>query len=94
MTNSPPSWATWSRIGRNVSNPGRRCLGQGPPSGLRFHNDLPGHGRPGVIFIGANDDGSPASICISDRLLLTLADIKSDGKIVPPPTMTITHAGR
>jgi ATP-dependent DNA helicase RecG len=54
-----------------------------------FANDLPGHGRPGVIFIGANDDGSPASICISDRLLLTLADIKSDGKIVPPPTMTV-----
>lgn len=54
-----------------------------------FANDLPGHGRPGVIFIGANDDGSPARICISDRLLLTLADIKSDGKIVPPPTMTV-----
>jgi ATP-dependent DNA helicase RecG len=54
-----------------------------------FANDLPGHGRPGVVFIGANDDGSPAGICVSDRLLLTLADIKSDGKIVPPPTMTV-----
>ncbi len=54
-----------------------------------FANDLPGHGEPGVIFIGANDDGSMASTRITDQLLLTLADIKSDGKIVPPPTMTV-----
>ena len=26
-----------------------------------FANDLPDHRRPGVIFIGARDDGSPAS---------------------------------
>ena len=25
-----------------------------------FANDLPGSGRPGVLFVGANDDGSPA----------------------------------
>lgn len=54
-----------------------------------FANDLPGHGQPGVVFIGANDDGSPSGIDIDDRLLLTLADIKTDGKIVPPPTLTV-----
>lgn len=54
-----------------------------------FANDLHGHGEPGVIFIGANDDGIMASTRITDQLLLTLADIKSDGKIVPPPTMTV-----
>ncbi|SOY51167.1 ATP-binding protein [Cupriavidus taiwanensis] len=52
-------------------------------------NDLPNHARPGVIFIGANDDGSSANIEITDRLLLTLSDIKTDGKIVPPPTLTV-----
>ena len=25
-----------------------------------FANDLPGHGRAGVLFVGANDDGTPA----------------------------------
>jgi ATP-dependent DNA helicase RecG len=54
-----------------------------------FANDLPNHGQPGVIFIGANDDGSVAGIEVTDKLLLTLSDIKTDGKIVPPPTLTV-----
>lgn len=54
-----------------------------------FANDLPGHGLPGVVFVGAQDDGSPNVINVDDQLLLTLANIKSDGKIIPPPTMTV-----
>jgi ATP-dependent DNA helicase RecG len=54
-----------------------------------FANDLPNHERPGVLLIGANDDGSVSNLPITDRLLLTLADIKTDGKIVPPPTLTV-----
>jgi ATP-dependent DNA helicase RecG len=54
-----------------------------------FANDLPNHGRPGILFIGAKDDGSPSNIEVTDKLLLTLADMKTDGKIVPPPTLTV-----
>lgn len=54
-----------------------------------FANDLPGHDKPGVVFIGAQDDGNPFVINVDDRLLLTLANIKTDGKIVPPPTLTV-----
>lgn len=54
-----------------------------------FANDLPNHGKPGVLFVGAMDDGSPSGIEVTDRLLQTLADIKTDGKIVPPPTLTV-----
>lgn len=54
-----------------------------------FANDLPNHGQPGVVFIGANDDGSAANIEITEQLLLTLADMKTDGKTVPPPTLTV-----
>jgi ATP-dependent DNA helicase RecG len=54
-----------------------------------FANDLPNHGLPGVLFIGANDDGSSASIEVTDRLLQTMADMKTDGKIIPPPTLTV-----
>jgi ATP-dependent DNA helicase RecG len=54
-----------------------------------FANDLPNHAAPGVVFIGANNDGSPSNIAITDQLLLTLADIKTDGKTVPPPTLTV-----
>lgn len=54
-----------------------------------FANDLPDHGKPGVVIIGANDDGTPAAIAVTDQLLKTLADIKTDGKTVPPPTVTV-----
>ena len=54
-----------------------------------FANDLPDHRRPGVVFVGARDDGRPAAGTVTDQLLLQLADIKTDGNIVPPPTMTV-----
>ncbi len=57
---------------------------------MRFANDLPGRGEPGVDFIGARDDGSPSCLSITDELLRQLADIKTDGNIVPPPTITVT----
>lgn len=63
-------------------------------SGIRrnicaFANDLPGHGRPGVILIGVRDDGNCASIAIDDRLLRNLAQMRGDGNLLPLPTMTV-----
>lgn len=56
-----------------------------------FANDLPNHGKPGVLLVGIKDDGSPAGpeFTVTDELLQTLASIKTDGKIVPPPTLTV-----
>lgn len=54
-----------------------------------FANDLPGHGLPGVLFVGAKDDGTPSSWPVTDERLRTLADIKTDGKILPPPVLTV-----
>ncbi len=54
-----------------------------------FANDLPDHRTPGVIFVGANDDGSCTGLPITDQLLLTLADMRSDGNIVPFPSLTV-----
>ena len=54
-----------------------------------FANDLPAQGLPGVIFIGARDDGSPSDLLVTDELLLQLSDMKTDGNIVPPPTLTV-----
>lgn len=56
-----------------------------------FANDLPNHALPGVLFVGARDDGSPTGqgFTVDDTLLKTLADIKTDGKTVPPPTLTV-----
>ena len=54
-----------------------------------FANDRPNHSRPGVVFIGASDKGQPTGLPITDPLLLEIARIKSDGDIVPPPTLTV-----
>jgi ATP-dependent DNA helicase RecG len=54
-----------------------------------FANDLPNHGAPGVLFIGAKDDGSCAGLAITDELLRSLADMRQDGNIVPFPSITV-----
>jgi ATP-dependent DNA helicase RecG len=54
-----------------------------------FANDLPNHGLPGVLFIGANDDGTCAGLAITDALLRELAGLRSDGNITPFPSMTV-----
>jgi ATP-dependent DNA helicase RecG len=54
-----------------------------------FANDLPDHRKPGVLFVGAKDDGTPTGLPVTDALLLTLADIRSDGNILPPPSILV-----
>ena len=54
-----------------------------------FANDLPGHGAPSLVFVGVKDDGTIAGISATDRLLQQLADMKTDGNILPPPTLSV-----
>lgn len=54
-----------------------------------FANDLPGHGKPGVIIVGAEDDGSCAGLAINDDLLKRLADMRDHGQLLPRPSMDV-----
>lgn len=54
-----------------------------------FANDMPNHQQPGVVFIGVTDDGKCANLAITDELLLLLAGMRSDGNIIPIPTMIV-----
>jgi ATP-dependent DNA helicase RecG len=54
-----------------------------------FANDLAGHREPGVLFVGIHDNGQCASLNITDQIMLTLANMRSDGNIVPLPSMTV-----
>ncbi|MDR1827155.1 MAG: putative DNA binding domain-containing protein [Methylobacteriaceae bacterium] len=54
-----------------------------------FANDLPNHNEPGVLFVGAKDNGEPAGLAVTDQLLRTLADMKSDGNILPLPVLSV-----
>ena len=54
-----------------------------------FANDLPDHRRPGVVIVGARDNGTVTGLPITDRLLQQLGDMKTDGNILPPPSITV-----
>lgn len=54
-----------------------------------FANDLPRSGKPGVVLVGVRDDGSLAGLEVTDRMSIQLADMKTDGNILPPPSLTI-----
>ena len=67
--------------------------GDAPDTGRQavcaFANDLPNHRRAGVLFVGAKDDGTPSGEPITDELLRTLADVKTDGNTLPPPSIVV-----
>uniref|UniRef100_A0A7C4RNF9 Transcriptional regulator n=1 Tax=Desulfatirhabdium butyrativorans TaxID=340467 RepID=A0A7C4RNF9_9BACT len=54
-----------------------------------FANDLPDHRKAGVLFVGAKDDGTPSGLEITDELLRTLSDIRTDGNTLPPPSIVV-----
>jgi len=54
-----------------------------------FSNDFPDHRKPGVLFVGAKDDGTPSGLRITDELLRTLSDIRTDGNTLPPPSIVV-----
>jgi ATP-dependent DNA helicase RecG len=54
-----------------------------------FANDMPGHGKPGVLIVGARDDGSVAGLDITDQLLQNLASLRSAGNILPLPSLRV-----
>lgn len=55
-------------------------------------NDLPNHKLPGIVFVGQRDDKTCSGLPITDRLLQTLAGLRSDGRIQPFPTMFVRKA--
>jgi ATP-dependent DNA helicase RecG len=55
-------------------------------------NDLPNHGRSGLVFVGQRDDRCCAGLRVDDALLLTLSGWRSDGRLLPFPTMYVRKA--
>lgn len=57
-----------------------------------FANALGTADEPGVILVGLHDDGRCAGLSVDDALVRRLADLRSDGKLHPFPTMQVTRA--
>lgn len=54
-----------------------------------FANDLAGHNQPGYLIVGVHDDGRKAGMTITEQNLQTLLSFRTDGRIVPPPSMVV-----
>lgn len=54
-----------------------------------FANALFHPQEAGFLLVGVDDSGQPSSLPITDQLLLTLADIRDCGLIVPQPTIRV-----
>ena len=54
-----------------------------------FANDLPNYQKPGLVFVGVQKDRTIIGLSVTDELLRQLADMKTDGNIVPPPSLTV-----
>ena len=72
----------------------KRSFGGSTPKRARqavcaFSNDISHHNLPGLLFIGAEDDGSPSYLQISDELLRTISHMKTDGNILPLPALSV-----
>lgn len=54
-----------------------------------FANDLPGYGLPGILLVGIDRAGKPAGLIVTDRVLQNLASMRSDGNILPFPSLDV-----
>jgi len=74
------------RIEKTISKTDTNKFGEAICS---FSNDMAAKGLPGYLIVGANDDGSIAGIEINEQIIQMLLDFRTDGRIVPPPTMIV-----
>jgi predicted HTH transcriptional regulator len=54
-----------------------------------FANDFPGHGKPGYLLVGVDDDGRPSGLKVTDQLLQNLGAHRDNGRIQPLPAMIV-----
>ena len=54
-----------------------------------FANDIMNTGKPGYLFIGADNDGKPSGLHFTDELQKNLAGMRSEGNILPQPVMQV-----
>lgn len=61
------------------------------PAICAYSNDFPNHKHSGYILLGVNDDGTLAGMTWSDEQLQTIGGIKSNGKILPQPSLIVSQ---
>ena len=59
-----------------------------------FSNDMPGSGKNGYLILGAHDNGKLSGLRVDDKLYKTITAIRSDGNILPFPSMSVEKSLR
>lgn len=54
-----------------------------------FSNDYPSSGLPGYLLLGVSDDGKFSGLRITDELNKEISGLRTDGKILPIPNMSV-----
>ena len=80
-----PSLET-ERIEKTISKTDTNKFGEAICS---FCNDLTAKGLPGYLLIGVDNDGKLNGSKIDEPLLQKLLDFRTDGRIVPPPSLIV-----
>ncbi len=81
----PSTEADWIERTRSVTNTDkfREAI-------CSFSNDMPGHGKPGYLLVGIEDDGSLSpNMAITDELQKQFASYRDDGQILPQPMLSV-----
>ena len=74
------------RIERTVSTTDKDKFGEAV---CAFANDMPDSGKPGYLLVGVRNDGSLNGLKASDELLQKFAALRSDGNILPIPSIAV-----
>ena len=56
-----------------------------------FANDYPNHRQRGYLIVGVDDKGDLAGLTVTDQLLQNLGALRSDGRILPIPALSVAR---
>lgn len=54
-----------------------------------FANDFPRHAKPGYLLVGVNNRGQAVGLKVTDKLLLTLGEVRANGNVQPLPAVQV-----
>lgn len=60
------------------------------PAICAYSNDFPNHMHSGYILLGVKDDGTLGNMTWTDEQLQSIGNIKSNGKILPQPSIIVS----
>ncbi|MGP8198267.1 MAG: ATP-binding protein [Limisphaerales bacterium] len=68
----------------SVSDMDKFCI-----AACAFANDFPHHREPSFLLIGVNNSGKATGLKVTDKLLLTLGEIRASANVLPIPAIKV-----